>query len=181
MYRRSAGATATIETLPFAPQVGTWWRGRVYWICFPFGVGSWAPGERAEFVLPDRTLFSVLGDDRGLVLGPRARMKDGAAERRLITEGWCWQPGQDPLSVSLGPLGVASSQCIAHGWHATAHPEADAIEFRREDGVSVTMTCYYPFGVAWAGRSLLVSTVDGELLFFERFTDVLNDWTGGRP
>jgi hypothetical protein len=180
MYRQTADASPTVETLPFAPQVGTWWRDRFYWACYPFGVGSWAPGIAPEFAAADRTLFSVLGDERGLVLAPRARTKDGATERRLITDGWCWQPGQDPQPIALGPLGVASSRARAHGWDATAHPEADAIEFRREDGVSVTMTCYYPFGMAWAGRSLVVSTADGELLLFERLADRLDDWTGGR-
>jgi hypothetical protein len=37
----------------------------------------------------------------------------------------------------------------------------------------VLLTCYYPYGVAWTGRSLLVGTVNGELLLFERLMDVL--------
>ena len=40
----------------------------------------------------------------------------------------------------------------------------------------MSMTCYYPFTAVWAGRSLLVATVDGELLMFECLRDVLEDW-----
>src|SRR5262249_25168535 len=40
MYRHTAGEKAQVETLPFAPQTGVWWRDRVYWACYPFGVGS---------------------------------------------------------------------------------------------------------------------------------------------
>jgi len=38
------------------------------------------------------------------------------------------------------------------------------------------MTCYYPFTVAWAGSSLLVSTIEGELLLFEDLVDELGHW-----
>ena len=165
-----------IEPLPFAPQAGTWWRGRFYWACFPFGVGSWAPGETPEFALPEFTLFSVHGNGAALLLGPRTRTNDGAAVRRLVTEGWLWQPGQVPCATALGPCGVASSRAVSTIWTAVAHPEADVVQLERTDGVVVAMTCYYPFGVAWAGRSLLVSTADGELLLFEHLTDELDRW-----
>ena len=38
------------------------------------------------------------------------------------------------------------------------------------------MTFYYPFSAVWAGRSLLIATVEGELLLFESLQDVLEDW-----
>jgi hypothetical protein len=181
MYRQTSDDKPQIETLPFAPQAGTWWRDRFYWACFPFGVGSWAPGLAPELAITNQTLFSVHGDADGLLLGPRARAADGAPERRLLTEGLRWMPGQTPQPVPLGPKGVASSRSTAHGWTAIARPEADAIDLVSASGAAISITCYFPFGIAWAGRSLLVSTADGELLLFERLTDVLESWTGGRP
>jgi hypothetical protein len=179
MSRTGPNDEPTIEPLPFAPQAGTWWRGRLYWACFPFGVGSWAPGEAPAFALPDLTLFSVQGDDTDLVLGPRARTTYGAAERRLVTEGWRWQPGHAPQAAVLGPHGVASSRAASADWTAIAYPEADLVQLEHAGGVVVSMRCYYPFTVAWAGRSLLVSTADGELLLFEHLKDVMDRMPGG--
>ncbi len=71
MYRHGRAEPVAIEELPFIPGAGsTWWRGRLYWACWPAGVGSWAPGEEVEFSLPQLSLCGIRGDDSGLRLDP---------------------------------------------------------------------------------------------------------------
>lgn len=173
MWRDRSDANPSIEELPFAPQSGIWWHGRCHWVCYPFGVGSWAPGEAPQFALPDLTLFSVRDGGADLLLGPRHRTPQGTPERKLITQGFRWQPGQTPSPDPLGPYGVASTRTTSGEWSAIAHPEADRVRIEHADGRAWSLICYYPFGVAWTGRSLLVGTTEGELLLFERLMDNL--------
>jgi len=174
MYRPDSDAAVSIEELPFGPLAGTWWRGRLYWVCWPVGVGSWAPGEAATFSLPDLSLCGIRGDADGLWLDPTAA--DGARPSRLPTHGWRWhpdRPGQAPERVALGPHGSATSRAVVGEWTAVAHPEADLIRLESASGARRSMTCYWPYTVAWVGQSLLVGTRDGELLLFEHLLEAL--------
>jgi hypothetical protein len=42
------------------------------------------------------------------------------------------------------------------------------------DGTTLFLTVYYPLRAAWAGRSLVVGTVDEQILIFEHFADELD-------
>ncbi len=132
MYRRHRHDEPRVETLPFAPQAGAWRQGRVYWACYPFGVGWWAPNEPAGFALSDRSLFGVHATDEDLVLAPRARSSAGTPERRLTRTAWRWSPGREPQPIPLDELGIASTQSTRGGWTARAYPEADVV--RLENG-----------------------------------------------
>jgi hypothetical protein len=173
MYRSGPDEPVTVESLPFGPSAGTSTNGRLHWTCFPFGFGSWAPGEAATFALADVSLYAVHAEASGLVLHPRVRSAGGNTLRRRSHEGWRVTNGAAREPIALGPLGSVSSQSVRGDWTAIAHPEADLIRIVSASGASFSMTCYYPFMVAWAGRSLVVCTSDGEILLFERLVDVL--------
>jgi len=173
MYRSGPDEPITVESLPFGPSVGAWANGRLHWTCFPFGLGTWTPGEQPAFSAPDLTLYAAHADASGLVLHPRVRNASGNTLRRLSHEGWRVTGGAARESVALGPFGSVSSQSVRGDWTAIAHPEADLIRIASASGASFSMTCYYPFMVAWAGRSLVVCTSDGDILLFERLVDVL--------
>jgi hypothetical protein len=177
MFRSAPDEKPTIEELPFGPTAGVWQNDRMYWTCFPFGVGTWAPNEAPTFSLPDITLYAVHPDDAGFVLHPRVRGATGVTERRLPGHGWRWRPGQPPEAMPLGPFGPASSRSVSGDWTAVTHPEADLVRLESTAGPALSMICYYPFSVAWAGRSLLVCTNDGEVLLFDRLLDVLEGWS----
>jgi hypothetical protein len=49
--------------------------------------------------------------------------------------------------------------------------DADAVDISCADGRQARLFCYYPFGAAWAGRSLVIGTVLGEVLWFEGLQD----------
>jgi len=163
----------TIEEVPFRPTAGTWFHGRLYWAGFPSGVCSWAPGEATTFSFPDLSLFNIRATSIGLLLDPCVRGADGLFRRRVLERGWRWDGRGALEAVPLGPCGAASSWSAACGWTAVAHPEADVVRLESAGRSDLFLTCYYPTCLAWVGRSLLVSNVDGELFLFERLVDAL--------
>jgi hypothetical protein len=176
MYRAGVDDTPTIQELPFKPTVGAWWRNRLYWTSFPSGLGSWAPGEAPTVSLPDLTLMAIHPEETGLMLAPCLRDTQGAYRRQRSTECFRWKPGSPVEAVLLGPHGAASCRSSDRGWTAFAYPQGDIVSLESDDGQRASMTCYYPFTTAWAGRSLVVATIQGELLFFEDLVGALQGW-----
>ena len=179
MFRKQRGGKVHIEELPIRPSVGVWWQGRLYWSCYPrvvdtwVGVASWAPGEAVRYECPDLTLFDMQPDGGSLLMQPCVFDARGRFFRRRVSQGWRWQPGGVPDPVALGPLGAASWRSTNGRWTATSYPESDLIQLDAVDGRSRHMTCHYPSRAAWAGESLVVSTVSRELLLFEHMSGVL--------
>ena len=153
--------------LPFRPGWGAWHGGRLYWTCVPSGLGSWAPDSDPLYEMPADSLIAVAADDDGLLLSPMDRDAGGVMMRRRLARGWR-RRGGIMTDVPLGDLGPWTARVTSRdGWIATAYPEADLICLQSPDGHDLHMTCYYPFKLAWLGRSLLVSTVPRDLLLFE--------------
>ena len=50
--------------------------------------------------------------------------------------------------------------------------------FRSPQG-SVELSCYWPHRLAWVGRSLLVSTMEWDVLLFEHLMDRVEAMVGG--
>jgi hypothetical protein len=179
MYRRRRGGKVHIEDLPIRPAVGVWWQGRLYWSCYPrvvdtwVGVASWAPGESVRLECPDVTVFDMQPEGNSLLMQPCVFDGQGRFERRRVSHGWRWQPGAAPEPFPLGPHGSASWRGTNGCWTATAYPESDLIQLEATDGRTRQMTCHYPSRVAWAGDSLLVSTVSREVLLFENLSGEL--------
>jgi hypothetical protein len=172
MYRRHADDEVHIEDLSIRPVTGCWYGGRLYWSCYSLletwvGLASWAPGEAVRLEIPDLTLFAMQPDESGLRLQPCVYRTGAGNIRKRLADAWLWLIDGPPTRVASGPYGVASSQGACEGWTAIAHPEADLVRFETVDGRAVSMTCFYPLRVAWTGRSLLVSTVQRDLLLFE--------------
>jgi hypothetical protein len=180
MYRRSAHDEPTIEDLPFNPSWGTWWNERVYWGFLPSdvrrerGLGSWAPGDARVELTADLTCFDLRPSEAGLLIEPSTRPTSTSYERRLLTDGWLWHPSRDLEPRTLGPYGASGSRSTGPGWIATTYPEADLVTLEADDGTTLFLTAYYPFRAVWAGRSLIVGTVDEQILIFEHFADELD-------
>jgi hypothetical protein len=125
--------------------------------------------------LPDLTLTAVDAHEADLVLSPCVRNVERVLQRRRATHVWHWRGDRPPEAESVGPLGAATSRSVGRGgWTAIAYPEADVVQLESADGRVMSMTCYYPFKVAWLERSLLVSTIRGELLLFDDLMG--HDW-----
>jgi hypothetical protein len=97
---------------------------------------------------------------------------DGRIDRRR--QGLSWHRRDNEwTAVPDGCLGPIWSVAHRHGWTATAYPHADTVIVRVEGLPAWHVAAYYPTGVAWAGRSLVVTNVDGEVLLFDKLTDAL--------
>jgi len=166
MYRRSHDADVVVEELPFGPTAGVWHDGRLYWTCFPFGLGSWAPCEDPTFALPELSLYGIQPDGDSLVLHSRVRGVTGTTERRFPAHAWRWRAGHALEAIEPGELGPQSSVAIDGEWTATAHPEADVVMVSSPSAAR-PLPCASPYSVAWAGRSLVVCTSAAEVLLFE--------------
>jgi hypothetical protein len=180
MYRPRAGDDPVIEDLPFRPAAGAWWRGRLYWTLFPSGFGSWMPGDPV-LESPDVSLLGLHAHATGISLATCLRDENGGARRERPASAWEWSSDRRLREVPLGPEGAASCRCADTGWTAAAHPEADLVLLESPAGVRLAMTCYYPFWVAWAERSLAVATIQGEILLFEDLRGALEKWMSAAP
>ncbi len=178
MYRLREDDEVTIEELPFRPAFGRWWQRRMYWSSFTRadrwrGLVSWAPGEGMRVEHPDVTSWAMIPGDDALVIQPCEFVPPHGWRRGVQLTGWKLRPGQPLESTPLGPYGSVSSIDINNSWTATAYPDIDTIRLESNDGPAHMLTCPGPLGVAWAGGSLLVSTLPCELLLFEGLMDVL--------
>jgi len=177
MYRRTPEDAVTIEELPFRPAMGTWWNGRMYWASLGSdvhpgrGIVSWAPGQAVRFDVDDVSVYDIHPEEGWLVLEPRFLGADNKPVRRVLNRGWRWRPADGLVPMALGPDGASSARSRANGWTATAYPETDLVQLKADDGYTVSMTVYYPFRLAWVGRSLLVSSIGCGLLLFEGLAD----------
>jgi hypothetical protein len=166
-------AAPRVEELSCRPTTGVWWKGSVYWSTFPTGLASWTPG-RGTTVL-DRTL-AIIGmsvDDVGLLCVTGQRTDQGHLVRTAAHDSWRWSPSTG-LSRLINPV-VEPATCRStdNGWLAAAYLDEDALDIHAPDGRVTRLLCYYPFGAAWAGSSLLVSTVEGEVLLFENLRQMI--------
>ncbi len=174
MFRHAADGIVTVQELPFRPSWGVWWRKRLYWTCFPSGIGSWAPGEDVAYGLAEFSVLAIEATTEALLLSPGPRSADGRLLRRRAREVWRWDGQAAPQSHHAGPAGAASAHALGpDGWRATAYPEADMVRLVLADTHSYSMLVAYPFKLAWLGTSLLVTTLSGEVLLFEGLADRL--------
>jgi hypothetical protein len=173
MYRTAPDAAVTICELPFAPNLGAWWRGRLFWACYPTGLAAWAPGGDPELLVPDLAVLAVHPGHEYLRLDPCLRAGDGALVRHLATEGWRWRPGDPPATFALDEWGAVSARAATREWTAIVYPEADLVRIENTDGRAWSLVCPHPLSAAWAGGSLVVASADGCLFFFEHLAVTL--------
>ena len=179
MYRRTPSDEVTIEELPFRPGIATWWNGRMYWASLGSDVRpgrelvSWAPGEAVRFEVDDLFLYDMHPEAGWLVLEPRFIGSDNKPARKRLHQGWRWRPADGLVSRELGPYGSSSARSRSNGWTATAYPESDLVRLEADNGQSLSMTVFYPYRLAWVGRSLLVSSIGCGLSLFEGLADAI--------
>lgn len=179
MYRATPSAEVAIEELPFRPAFGTWWRGRMYWSSFSRGeqwrgLVSWAPGEPMRVEREGITSWAMNADDDSLVIQPCTFVPPTGWQRGTSSRGWKLGPEGAIEPYPLPLHGSLSSTDTHHQWTATAYPDSDKVLLESSDGRSITLVCPSPLRVSWTDGSLLVSTLPGELLLFERLLEVLD-------
>jgi hypothetical protein len=140
--------------------------GEIWWTGFSGGLWSWVPGGAWQKLAATPSVLGLQKTDAGVLLassGGDIRFVD----RTPPAESLLWRPGSDEVvPVPLGPEGPCWSVATRGAWRAMAHPYADVIMLVHEAGLRVALTCSFPFNLAWAGSSLVVSTARGALLLF---------------
>ena len=173
----AASAQETVVDLPFRAASGCWWNGVLYMACLPQGdtpggVGCWRPSGEPEFLLGDLPLIGIAERDGQLVLRERPRT---VGTRLPVTREWRWTPGTEPVEqrVAAGSA-VAHNASTADGrWMAATIPDRDGLVLTSVDGARFVMACARPYRVAWSGVSLLVTTMDRQLLCFDGLREAL--------
>lgn len=180
MYRDRPEGRVVIEDIPVRPTTGVWWKGRLYWSCFPtpsdtwVGLASWAPGDEVVREMPDITLFGMHAVPEGLRLDPCVFRPHAGHVRQRVSDGWIWNRGT-AVPLALGPYGAMSAVEPDRIWTARAYPESNLVQLDSANGAVLLLACHYPLRLAWVGRGLLVSTVDRHVLLFDNLEAHLDD------
>lgn len=110
--------------------------------------------------------------DGAPIIGSVARREDGALDRRLDGVSWRRSEGRWH-AMPHGPLGPAWAAASLQDITAVAYPHADLVDLRVGRQPAQRLAVYAPRAIAWAGSSLVVANVDGEVLIFTDLADAL--------
>lgn len=177
MWRRAAGADVAIEPLPFQPGAAVLRQpdGTALFPSYRGGLWEWRPGGGARRLIETPPVVGISRQAGAIRLDPAERDEADQPIRRPAREAWLWTPGSAVLTpMRLGPLGQRWAEDSAGGWRASAWPHADVVTLRHVSGAEVLLGCDYPAALAWAGRSLLVTSCWGDVLLFPKLRDLLD-------
>jgi hypothetical protein len=156
MVKREPGAGPDITPIPFhaslafpRPDGSVWFTG------FNGGLWRWREAAGWDLLVQTPPLIGLHEE------GDAFRLDPAGFDGPLYT-GWRWRPGAaDAAPVPLGSEAQSWSSSRRGAWVAFAHPHADIVRLRHDSGRLVTVSCVAPFNVAWAGRSLVVTSCLG--------------------
>lgn len=177
MFRDAPDGAVRTQALGFQPlRVAVDDRGRPWWLGFQGGLWAGLPGEIRGPVAQTPLAINLHPVHGGVRLDPAYRDDAGRVQRVLARHAWEWQEADGRLHDSrLGPLGQSTSVSGSRGWVASAHPYADIVRLHHAGGDrAYWLGCYYPLTASWAGASLAVSTIDGDVLVFVGLRDTLD-------
>jgi hypothetical protein len=168
LYRAASDAKAVVFAAPFRPLRGAALAdGSSIWCAFDGGLWRWQPGTAPIHQVDTPIPIHLHLDGDVVRVDAGTRRVDGTAIRRGITCAWTWRPGDTELGEATLD---ADAQCTSReadaGWTASAHPYSDVVTISGPDGLSARLACFYPLTLAWAGRSLVICTGEGEVLLF---------------
>ena len=175
MWRERPDGDVTVETMPFAggrafPQPD----GSFWWTSTRGGLWSWTPGGPWHRLVDTPPVLNLSVGADGVRLDATGDSLDFAVRSR-ITQAFRWRPGTAAVeTIPVGPEGPCWFTSSNGDWTALAYPQVDVVLLRHRHGVERVLTCAYPFTVAWAGSSLVVSTGTGELMLFRDLLATLN-------
>ena len=184
MFRRCAGDEVMVEDLPFRPALGTWWRDRVWFACYPAGVGawtgvaSWRPGSVPTLDYPGVLAIALRSEGDALVIEPGVPAEEGGFRPQRPATPWRSSRRRRLGRAKSNPDGACSSRATAGGWTASAFPHADLVRVTPHEGAAIDLVCEAAFGLGWAGSSLIVSTRKRDVLLFPDLISRLDEALG---
>ena len=172
LLRSQAEGDPIVERVPFEPaQVVLRADGSPIWCALAGGLWDWLPG-RSGRLLVDTPSGCLRLDDSDLVVAPVVRDRSGRVTRRRLTHEFrCDTSGHTMRRTATGREGQCGSVARRGEWAVRTYPFSDLVRIERVGARPLNLACYAPFGVAWAGSSLLVTAGDGTVLLFRQFMD----------
>jgi hypothetical protein len=167
-HRPAPHADCIIDPVPFWSWNVVTADGRLpMWPTHNGGLWEWMPGQGGRRLADLPSCLSGRALAAGIRFEPSFRpdaprypvKRDGHA---FVYDPIAGTVNPEPLPVE-GPCWSAS---VANGWTADAYVHADMIRLEHASGFHTWLICYAPFSVAWAGPSLVVTTMEGDVLLF---------------
>jgi hypothetical protein len=174
--RPARSGHAIVTSVPFHPfRVAVGPGGTAYWLAEHGGLWEWTPGQPGR-LLTDTPIcggFEIDGED--FILYPLERNADDhLVVPRRFGHAWRYDTAARTLHrIPVAPEAQLSALSVSEGWTARTATFADRISVTHRDGRSAALACHAPLGVAWAGPSLLVTTMHAEMLLFRNLRSYL--------
>lgn len=166
--RAARGADAIVAMVPFRPFcVAVTADGGALWLGDQGGLWEWLPGRGGRLLIdtPLAAGLEINGDD--VLVYPLARDAEQRIAPRRLTHAWKFDRRAQRLDeITAGAEGPCLTCTTHEGWTARAFSFADTIRLTHDDGRAAALACHAPFCTAWAGDSLVVTTLDGDVLLF---------------
>lgn len=168
--------------LPFRPNRGMLLPdGRVAWNCRDGGIGTWSPAAGPALHCADNFYLGLVLTARGVqVMQVRPPTGAGSLSRWTTARCWVWDTVSDTLQV--GPphdtTGPASSSSTHGHWTAATHTLSGVVRLTNSAGTVFHLICAEPLHLAWAGGTLVVATVGGDVLVFRNLAETLDAASG---
>jgi hypothetical protein len=164
-------------TLPFSPNNMVVERDTTFWMAVDGGLWEWGPGRDARPIAKAPASGWLELSGAHLIVHPVER--DATARRqavwRRLPYAWRYEIATGVHDrVSLPAVGQSARTRIRESWTVRTHPFAGCVTFTHRDGRVLGLACQSPFGIAWAGASLIVVTWSHDVLLFRDLWRVIS-------
>jgi hypothetical protein len=166
--RAARGADAMVASVPFHPfRVAVGPAGTAFWLGDQGGLWEWVPGKPGRLITETPMCGGLEIDGEDFILYPMERDAQNRVVPRRFAHAWRYETAARRLQrIALPAEAHCSTLTVGDDWTARASTFAGRIALTHRDGRSAALACHAPFGVAWAGSSLVVTTMDAEVLLF---------------
>jgi hypothetical protein len=166
--RRAAGGPAESFRMPAIANVAHIEAdGRVLWPTLNAGLWQWDPSGELRCVAGVPPVNSIRPIDDGFELDPLVVIPGSPSRRVRLDYVWHWTPRRGVKRVPGRVEGQSWSHAACGDVVATAYSFSDLVRLRVGGHRTFDLYVPQPLMVAWAGRSLLVTTSSATVLLFD--------------
>src|SRR5262249_22233659 len=138
------------------------------------GVWRWTTRDGPMHVIEGPPLVAAFARADGSVeLAPYA-FGEPPPGRPRTSPPLAWTPAGGLRELAPSPPGGVWARASRAGWAAEAFPDADLVRVSDADGTRGWLICDGPRALAWAGRALVVVTIDGDAFHVPDVVGVLS-------
>jgi len=137
------------------------------------GLWRWGEAEGPTPLAPGADVVAIHRERDGVRAYPRpSRLADGT--RLALDRAFDWTEGASTwLDRAIAPGDACLSLSIQGSWTAEARTDHSAVRVGHAAGASFWLACSGPRSAAWAGGSLIVTLLSGDVLLFPQLLDAI--------